>query len=72
MDQVRTAAGDDESHPLVRLMGLSARRREADREFDREEALCVRQARNGGATWQEIAWSLGVSRQAVHKKYGRR
>ncbi|NEE07240.1 HTH domain-containing protein, partial [Streptomyces sp. SID7499] len=25
-----------------------------------------------GWSWQEIAAELGVSRQAVHKKYGRR
>jgi transcriptional regulator with XRE-family HTH domain len=32
----------------------------------------VRRARARGLTWQEIAASLGVSRQAVHKKYGGR
>jgi predicted DNA-binding protein YlxM (UPF0122 family) len=31
----------------------------------------VRNARNQGWSWQEIATELGVSRQAVHKKYGR-
>jgi biotin operon repressor len=32
----------------------------------------VRRARNRGYSWQLIALALGVSRQAVHKKYGRR
>jgi DNA-binding NarL/FixJ family response regulator len=36
------------------------------------EELQVRNARASGWSWQQIAESLGVSRQAVHKKYGRR
>lgn len=36
------------------------------------ESVQVRSARNQGWSWQEIAAELGVSRQAVHKKYGRR
>jgi DNA-directed RNA polymerase specialized sigma24 family protein len=32
----------------------------------------VRRARELGWSWQEIADVLGVSRQAVHKKHGRR
>ena len=35
------------------------------------EAVQVRSARVQGWSWQEIAAELGVSRQAVHKKYGR-
>ncbi len=35
------------------------------------EAVQVRSARGQGWSWQEIAAELGVSRQAVHKKYGR-
>ncbi len=42
------------------------------RAADRTEAAIVRRARNGGMAWAEIATQLGVSRQAVHKKYGRR
>jgi transcriptional regulator of acetoin/glycerol metabolism len=33
------------------------------------EALQVRNARAQRWSWQEIATELGVSRQAVHKKY---
>jgi biotin operon repressor len=36
------------------------------------EELQVRNARERGWSWQQIADGLGVSRQAVHKKYGRR
>ncbi|WP_248963750.1 helix-turn-helix domain-containing protein [Sphaerisporangium perillae] len=36
---------------------------------ERLEALQVDNAREQGWTWQEIAVLLGVSRQAVHKKY---
>ncbi|HET9893525.1 MAG TPA: RNA polymerase subunit sigma-70 [Streptosporangiaceae bacterium] len=40
---------------------------------ERLEALQVRNARAHGWSWQEIALFLGVSKQAVHKKYsGRR
>lgn len=36
------------------------------------EELQVASARHKGWSWQEIADVLGVSRQAAHKKYGRR
>ena len=35
----------------------------------RLEAQHVRRARRSGWTWEQIGDSLGVSRQAVHKKY---
>lgn len=55
--------------PLVGL-GAVARIRA---EMERTEAVLVRRARNGGATWVDIAGVLGVSKQAVHRKYrGRR
>jgi len=59
-------AGDD--NPLKALHAVS----EMHRELDRHEASLVRRARNLGMGWQMIATALGVSRQAVHKKYGRR
>jgi hypothetical protein len=34
------------------------------------ERLQVENARNLGWSWQQIADSLGVSKQAVHKKHG--
>ncbi|MFF4773991.1 MULTISPECIES: RNA polymerase subunit sigma-70 [Microtetraspora] len=36
---------------------------------ERLEALQVESARAQGWSWQEIAVLLGVTRQAVHKKY---
>lgn len=36
---------------------------------ERLEALQVQNARSLGWSWQEIAVFLGVSKQAVHKKY---
>jgi predicted transcriptional regulator len=35
------------------------------------EELQVRQARELGWSWQQIAELLGVSKQAVHQKYGK-
>ena len=58
-------AGDD--NPLAALHAVSEMRTE----LDRHEATLVRRARNLGMGWQMIATALGVSRQAVHKKYGR-
>jgi hypothetical protein len=34
------------------------------------EEVHVRNARERGWTWQQIAAALGVSKQAVHKKHG--
>jgi len=38
---------------------------------DRLEQAHVSAARAAGWTWQQIGDALGVSKQAVHKKYGR-
>ncbi|MGI9063117.1 MAG: hypothetical protein ACR2FQ_04790 [Pseudonocardiaceae bacterium] len=37
-----------------------------------QEEVLVHRARVAGATWTQIAGALGVSKQAVHKKYGGR
>ncbi|HUK77023.1 MAG TPA: helix-turn-helix domain-containing protein [Thermoleophilia bacterium] len=39
---------------------------------DRLEAAMVERAVREGWSWSEIAEALGVTRQAVHKKYARR
>ncbi|MBK5249124.1 MAG: helix-turn-helix domain-containing protein [Actinomycetales bacterium] len=59
-------AADDDGDIVASLDALVRLRREADR----REAILVRRARAQGLTWAEIAFLLGVSRQAVHKKYG--
>jgi DNA-directed RNA polymerase specialized sigma24 family protein len=58
-------AGDHD--PRVGLRAVAALRKL----LEQLEAVQVRNARNQGWSWQEIATELGVSRQAVHKKYGR-
>lgn len=59
------AAGDDD--PIVGLTAVARARGE----LARIEAVHVRRARNAGMTWAGIAAALGISKQAVHKKYGR-
>lgn len=62
---VDSAAGDD---PGLGLRAVRSLRELAER----LEALQVARARDLGWSWQEIADALGVTRQAVHKKHGRR
>lgn len=46
--------------------------REARHVLERQEAALVRRARNEGIVWEQIAASLGVTKQAVHRKFGGR
>lgn len=62
-DDLMTAAADAE--PETGLRAVRSLRELAER----LELLQVRRARDFGLSWQEIADALGVSRQAVHKKY---
>jgi hypothetical protein len=68
-DDIKTAIGGargDEPLPeLRRLQALHA-------DLARAEAEQVRRARARGYSWVAIAGALGVSKQAAHKKYGRR
>jgi hypothetical protein len=59
------ASGSD---PAAGLRATRALRELAER----LEALQVDNARAHGWSWQEIAFFLGVSKQAVHKKYAAR
>lgn len=63
-----TATGEQPRGVLEQLAALAATRRE----LEREEAALARRARMEGFAWQAIADALGVSRQAVHKKHGKR
>lgn len=65
MDLVTAAANSDARAALAATA-------EARRELERLEAVLVRRARTQGSAWSEIAAALGVSKQAVHKKYGGR
>jgi hypothetical protein len=58
-----TASGD----PAVGLAAVSALRAL----LESLEQLQVGRAREQGWSWQQIAEALGVSKQAVHQKYGR-
>ena len=60
-------AGSDSDDPEQGLQAVVVLRRLTDR----LEARHVRSARAHGWTWQQIGDALGVSRQAVHKKYGK-
>lgn len=68
-DQIRTAiAAAEGGEPLAELRRLRA----LYAELARAEAKQVRRARARAYSWVAIADAMGVSRQAVHKKYGRR
>jgi hypothetical protein len=54
--------------PAVGLRAVASLRLLADR----LEELQVDRARALGWSWQEVADHLGVTRQAVHQKHGRR
>ena len=61
--QVATAASSED--PTIGLRAVRSLRVLVER----LEALQVGNARNQGWTWDRIAQLLGVTRQAVHKKY---
>jgi predicted transcriptional regulator len=61
--EVATAAGSED--PSVGLTAVRSMRVLVER----LEALQVRNARDQGWTWEQIAQLLGVTRQAVHKKH---
>lgn len=63
-ETAQAAAGSD---PATGLRAVVVLRRLADQ----LEAGHVAGARQAGWSWQEIGDALGVSRQAVHKKYER-
>lgn len=66
MSDTAQLASDAGSHdPAVGLRAVRALRVLVER----LEALQVERAREQGWSWQDIANQLGVTRQAVHKKY---
>jgi DNA-binding NarL/FixJ family response regulator len=69
----RTAAGDvataaGSADPEVGLQAVAALRVLTER----LEILQVGNARRLGWSWQEIAQRLGVTKQTVHRKHGKR
>ena len=65
------AAHDSHAAITARHLGLRAVLA-LRRLLERLEAIQVANARNQGWSWQAIADSLEVSRQAVHQKYNRK
>ena len=62
---VEGAAGED---PDIGLRAVAALRALAES----LETLQVERARSMGWSWQEIAARLGVTKQTVHRKHGKR
>ena len=67
-NEVKLAEAASGPDPAAGLRAARALRELADR----LEALQVQNARERGWSWQEISLFLGVSKQAVHKKYSGR
>jgi hypothetical protein len=62
------AEGAASNDPEVGLRAVAALRALTER----LEVLQVENARKLGWSWQDIAIRLGVTKQTVHRKYGRR
>lgn len=62
------AAADGHGEPIAELRRI----REAQHALVRAEAEQVRRARAQGHSWQAIAGALEISKQAAHKRYGKR
>ncbi len=64
-DTTQVASAASSRDPVVGLKAVRSLRTLVERLED----LQVRNARDQGWTWEQIAQLLGVSRQAVHNKY---
>jgi hypothetical protein len=64
-DTAQVASAASSKDPAVGLRAVRSLRVLVER----LEGLQVQNARDSGMTWEQIAQLLGVTRQAVHKKY---
>lgn len=64
---MKTKVATDQPDPATGLRSVVEMRKLAER----LELQHVLGARRAGWSWEQIGDALGVSRQAVHKKYGR-
>jgi DNA-binding NarL/FixJ family response regulator len=64
----KLATGANSTDPEVGLRSVAALRALAER----LEQIQVDNARNLGWSWHDIALRLGVTKQTVHRKHGRR
>ncbi|HKH54101.1 MAG TPA: helix-turn-helix domain-containing protein [Propionibacteriaceae bacterium] len=67
-EAVEGAAAATSQDPRMGLPAVAALRQLVER----LEALQVDNARRCGWSWEQIGQALGVSKQAVHRKHGRR
>jgi DNA-directed RNA polymerase specialized sigma24 family protein len=65
---MRTSLGPDDHGDVVGELAAVA---EAKRELARREEVAIRRARHTGLSWAEIGTLLGVTRQTIHRKYGK-
>lgn len=68
MTTAEFVSGSTDKDPVVGLRAVAALRRLVEQ----LEELQVRNARDRGWSWADIAAAMGVSKQAVHKKYAGR
>ena len=67
LDAARISSAVASDDPAVGLRAVLALRGLAER----VEAAQVTAAREQGWSWQQIGDALGVTRQSIHKKYGK-
>ncbi|RAX51006.1 AsnC family protein [Arthrobacter sp. AQ5-05] len=66
MTKTRLEQGEDGTIDALRAVA------DLQRDARRQESVLVRRARAEGFSWEAIALVLGVSRQAVHQRYGKK